>query len=139
MVVCERIEGSMPRDELINSLRRAVADNEGELVVERTERFRRQEDQQLRQDQDQAFEESLAADKEKQRKKEEDRRRAEQLVREEEEEQRMEEARKEVSRSRCWSAIIYVSLFLQANLHAQLLLSRKLCHKSMFGDKSLHI
>ncbi len=96
MVVCERVEGARPLADLVGLLRRAVSDNEGELVVERTERLRRQEDQQLRQAQDQAFEESLAADKEKQRKRDEDMRKAEELARKEEEEQMREERKKEV-------------------------------------------
>ena len=97
MVVCERIEGTLTLDEFISRLRLAVADNEGELVVERTERFRREEDKKLRESQDQAFEESLAADRAKQQRLEEDLQRAEQLVEQEEEEQRREEAMKEVS------------------------------------------
>lgn len=102
MVVCERFEGALPLDEFIGRLRQAVADNEGELVVERTERYRRQEDQQLRESQDQAFEESLAADRAKQRKRDEDMQRAEQLVAEEEEEQRREEVKKEVRQWNEW-------------------------------------
>ena len=96
MVVCERIEGALSLDEFIERLRTSVADNEAELVVERTNRYRRQEDQQLRESQDQAFEESLAADREKQRRRDEDMWRAKQLAEEEEEEQRREEVMKEV-------------------------------------------
>ena len=74
-----------------------MADNEGELVVERTERLRRLEDQQLRQAQDQAFQESLAADREKERQKEEDMFRAEELAREQRELQEQVEREKEVN------------------------------------------
>lgn len=96
LVVCERIEGILSLSELITRLRAAMTDNEGELVVERTERLRRQEDQQLRESQDQAFQESLAADREKERQREEDRSRAEELVQEQERIQRQQEKEKEV-------------------------------------------
>ena len=96
-MVCERIEGLIPRTEVIIRLRDAMMDNEGELVVERTERLRRQEDQQLREAQDQAFQESLAADREKERQRVEDQSRAEELVREQERIQREQEKEKEVS------------------------------------------
>ena len=62
LVVCERVEGAVPLDDLIRRLRSSMTDNEGELVVERTERLRRLEDQQLRMAQDQAFQESLEAE-----------------------------------------------------------------------------
>ncbi len=39
MVVCERVEGSVGREELVRRLERAIRDNEGELVVERNERL----------------------------------------------------------------------------------------------------
>jgi FAS-associated factor 2 len=74
-----------------------MVDNEGELVVERTERLRRQEDQQLREAQDQAYQESLAADREKERLRVEDQSRAEELAREQERLQREQEKEAEVS------------------------------------------
>ncbi len=94
--MCERIEGSLPADELVTRLRTAMIDNEGELVVERTERLRRLEDQQLREAQDQAFQESLAADQKKERQKEEDQSRVEVQAKREEELQRQQEREKEV-------------------------------------------
>lgn len=97
LVVCERIEGILSLSELTSRLRVAMTDNEGELVVERTERLRRQEDQQLRESQDEAFKESLAADREKERQRVEVRSRAEELVREQERLQREQEKEKEVS------------------------------------------
>lgn len=97
LIVCERIEGALPLAELLSRLRTSMIDNEGELVVERTERLRRREDQQLREDQDQAFEESLAADREKERRKEEDQNRAEKLAREQEELQEQQLKAKEVT------------------------------------------
>lgn len=96
LVVCERVEGALPLDELLNRLRTAMTDNEGELVVERTERLRRLEDQRLREAQDQAFQESLAADREKERQREEDQSRADRLAREQQEIQDQQKKAKEV-------------------------------------------
>ncbi len=39
MVVCERVEGTVGKEELIQRLERAIRENEGELVVERHERL----------------------------------------------------------------------------------------------------
>ena len=91
------MEGAVPLDDVIGRLRAAMLDNEGELVVERTERMRRLEDQQLRKAQDQAFQESLEADREKQRRKEEDQCRAEELAREQKRMQQEQEKEKAVS------------------------------------------
>ena len=96
-MVCERIEGTLPLPELITRLRTAMIDNESELVVERTERMRRLEDQRLREDQDQAFQESLAADREKERVRVESQSKAEELVREQEMLQQQQEKKKEVN------------------------------------------
>lgn len=105
LIVCERIEGAIPLTELLERLRTAMADNEGELVVERTERLRRLEDQQLRKAQDQAFQESLAADREKQRQREEDQSRADALAREQERLQQQQEREKEVRNYLCLSLL----------------------------------
>ena len=102
LVVCERVEGAAPLDDVIGRLRAAMLDNEGELVVERTERMRRLEDQQLRRAQDEAFQESLEADREKQRKKEEDQSRAEELAREQKRLQQEQEKEIAVSSSHSW-------------------------------------
>ena len=95
--MCERVEGAVPLDDLISRLRASMMDNEGELVVERTERMRRLEDQQLRKSQDEAFLESLEADREKERRREEDQSRVEELAREQQRLQQEEEKKKEVS------------------------------------------
>lgn len=108
LVVCERIEGVLPLPELIRRLQSAITDNEGELVVERTERFRRQETQQLREAQDQAFQESLAADRAKEKQREEDQSRAEALVREQErlkKQQEKEEEDFQVEKALCSSRL----------------------------------
>lgn len=65
--MCERVEGAVGVDNLLARLHAAITDNEGELVVERTERMRREEDQRLREAQDMAYQQSLAADREKER------------------------------------------------------------------------
>lgn len=59
-------------------------------------RFRRLADQQLRQDQDQAYEESLAADREKERKRMEAQQMEETKARQHREKEIKEEKRKEV-------------------------------------------
>ena len=65
--MCERVEGAVGVDDLLARLRAAITNNEGELVVERTERMRREDDQRLREAQDMAYQQSLAADREKER------------------------------------------------------------------------
>ena len=65
--MCERVEGALGVNDLLARLRTAITNNEGELVVERTERMRREEDQRLREAQDEAYQLSLAADREKER------------------------------------------------------------------------
>ena len=65
-------------------------------------RFRRQADQQLRQDQDQAYEESLAADREKERIRMEAQQRVETEARQHREKEIKEEKRKEVRYAMLW-------------------------------------
>lgn len=94
MVVCERVEGAVGVDELLARLRAAITNNEGELVVERTERMRREEDQRLREAQDMAYQQSLAADREKERLKMEAVEKEQAEVRQSQE-QELEEQKKE--------------------------------------------
>lgn len=94
MVVCERVEGALSVNDLVTQLRSAITDNEGELVVERTERMRREEDQRLREAQDEAYQLSLAADREKERLKVEAREKEQAELRQNEE-QELEQQRKE--------------------------------------------
>jgi FAS-associated factor 2 len=71
MTLVSRIEGPINAAELMIELTRVTAENEGELNVVRMEREQRAQNQLLRQQQDQAYMESLKADKEKARKKQE--------------------------------------------------------------------
>ena len=96
MVVCERIEGTILLDDLVTRLQNAITDHEGELVVERNERMRRSESQLLRKAQDQAYQESLAADKEKERLKAEEHLRRVSQVQEDEEKEREQQRKEEV-------------------------------------------
>ncbi len=97
MVVCERVEGTIGLDDLLARIQAAIADNEGELVVERTERARREEDQRLREAQDEAYQLSLAADREKERLRVEALEKEQAEVRQSQEQEREEQKKEEVS------------------------------------------
>ena len=97
MVVCERVEGTIGLDDLLARLQAAIADNEGELVVERTERMRREEDQRLREAQDEAYQLSLAADREKERLRAEALEKEQAEVRQNQEQELEEQKKEEVS------------------------------------------
>ena len=96
MVVCERVEGAIGLDDLLARLQAAIADNEGELVVERTERMRREEDQRLREAQDEAYQLSLAADREKERLRAEALEKEQAEVKQNQEQEREEQKKEEV-------------------------------------------
>ena len=84
MTLVTRIEGPISAGELMLQLSNLVADHEPELVAERAEREQRSQNQILRDQQDQAYEESLKVDREKARKKQEEeetKRKAEELER----------------------------------------------------------
>ncbi|XP_031572121.1 FAS-associated factor 2-like [Actinia tenebrosa] len=69
MTVVGRMEGIMPVDRYVSILAQLVADNEPALIAARVERQERSQTQTLRDEQDQAYHESLKADKEKERRK----------------------------------------------------------------------
>ena len=75
MVVVERFEGkeTLNRESLLTRLKRSIEENELSLITARLEREERNMTHLLRQEQDQAFLESLEVDKEKERKKQEER------------------------------------------------------------------
>ncbi|XP_076763801.1 fas-associated factor 2 [Xylocopa sonorina] len=86
MTIVGRMEGTPSTSELISRLQAIINQNEINLIQARQERAERSAAQSLRQQQDQAYEESLRADQEKDRKREEERRaREEQEAREKEE------------------------------------------------------
>ncbi|KAK9301245.1 hypothetical protein QLX08_006326 [Tetragonisca angustula] len=85
MTVVGRMEGTPSPSELIFRLQTIIDHNEINLIQARQERAERSAAQSLRQQQDQAYEESLRADQEKDRRREEERRaREEQEAREKE-------------------------------------------------------
>ena len=98
MVVCERVEGAVGLDDLLARLRAAISNNEGELVVERTERMRREDDQRIREAQDEAYQLSLAADREKERLRVEALEREQAEVRQNHEQELEEQKKEEVYR-----------------------------------------
>jgi len=67
-----RIEGETDPQIVIPRLHQGVADNEAFLVVARQDRLERSMTQTLRQQQDEAYLESLKADQEKEKRKQED-------------------------------------------------------------------
>lgn len=72
MTVVARIEGPIGPAELMQRVDRLISDNEAGLVAARADREERSFNQTLRQQQDEAYEESLRADREKARKKQEE-------------------------------------------------------------------
>ncbi|KAH9508367.1 FAS-associated factor 2 [Bulinus truncatus] len=92
MSVVARIEGSITgAQELVGRLEQVMTENESSLLAARAERAERSFNQSLRQQQDEAYLESLRADQEKEKKKREERERKE----EEERRQRLAEEEKE--------------------------------------------
>ncbi|XP_052249587.1 FAS-associated factor 2-like [Dreissena polymorpha] len=86
MTVVARIEGLIEPGYLINRLEVLMSDNESSLVAARADREERNFNQSLRQQQDEAYQESLRVDQEKERKKREEK---EQELRELEKQRRM--------------------------------------------------
>ncbi|GAB6018656.1 FAS-associated factor 2 [Chamberlinius hualienensis] len=87
MTVVARIEGAAQPQELIQRLQTALHDNEASLIAARAERHERTLNQTIRQQQDEAYLESLKADQEKDRKKlaeQQQREEAERLLKERE-------------------------------------------------------
>jgi len=72
MVLIRKFEGRQPIQVLLSELRKSIQDNESGLIAARLEREERSMNQLIRQQQDEAFAESLRADQEKDRKKQEE-------------------------------------------------------------------
>jgi FAS-associated factor 2 len=84
MTIVTKVEGPIPAAELLNGIGRVVAAEEPELVVARHEKEQRNQNQEIRKQQDEAFLESLRIDREKAKKKQEEeeaKRKAEELER----------------------------------------------------------
>ncbi|GLG96814.1 hypothetical protein R5R35_004929 [Gryllus longicercus] len=95
MTVVGRLEGPVEAIELIQRLQTIVRDNEAALVAARAERVERNFNQTLRQQQDQAYMESLLADQEKERRRCEERERLEGEARQQREREHQEQQRRE--------------------------------------------
>ncbi|XP_065343992.1 FAS-associated factor 2 isoform X1 [Cloeon dipterum] len=95
MTVVSRYEGHIQPEDLVPLLRTVVTENEASLVAVRAERNERSQTNLLRQQQDEAYQESLLADQEKERRKREQQQAIEEeqarLRAEEEERQRQKE------------------------------------------------
>lgn len=72
MTIVTKIQGPIPANKLIRGLRFVIDEQEPELIVARNERDERIQTQQIRQQQDEAFQESLRIDRERERKKKEE-------------------------------------------------------------------
>ncbi|XP_076361702.1 fas-associated factor 2 isoform X1 [Tachypleus tridentatus] len=95
MTVVARLEGPVEPTELIQRLQRIMNDNETSLVAARLDRQERSLNQTIREEQDQAYLESLRADQEKERIKKEEDERKEQQEREEHEKKLAEQFKKD--------------------------------------------
>lgn len=93
----KRIEGFVEPEEFLRRLRAIVSDNEAFLVAARADRQERSFNQILRQEQDEAYLESLKADKEKEEKKKRERQILEEQERHVQEEAQAELRKKDVS------------------------------------------
>ena len=100
MTVVGRIEGFIEPELLLRRLRSIVADNEAYLVVARADRDERSFTQALRQEQDQAYLESLKADQEKEEKKRRDRMLEEERLKEIAELEQAEQRKKDVNKKK---------------------------------------
>ncbi|XP_037074684.1 FAS-associated factor 2-like [Pollicipes pollicipes] len=95
MTVVGRLEGPCPPEVFLQRLQRIVSDNEASLVAARLERNERNLNQEIRQQQDVAYEESLRADQEKERRRQLERDRLEREERERCEQERQRQLHKE--------------------------------------------
>lgn len=97
MVIMGRFEGDCEADEFVRRLQAVVNENEIWLNQARTDRLERSFTQSLRQQQDEAYEESLRADEEKERQKQVVQDEIMRVRQAEEDERQAEEDRKNVS------------------------------------------
>ncbi|XP_071451650.1 FAS-associated factor 2 [Hetaerina americana] len=93
MTVVGRLEGAAGPQELIATLQELMSENEASLIAARADRNERSFTQTLRRQQDEAYEESLRADREKERRRKEERERIEEEMRLKEEAIREEQKR----------------------------------------------
>lgn len=95
MTVVGRLEGPMNAETLLQRLQTIVVDNEGCLIAARNDRMERSLNQTIRAQQDQAYEDSLQADREKERLKRMERERQQEEERQRRESERQEQLERE--------------------------------------------
>uniref|UniRef100_T1JCR2 UBX domain-containing protein n=1 Tax=Strigamia maritima TaxID=126957 RepID=T1JCR2_STRMM len=99
MTVVARIEGIMKPVELLTRLRQVLSENEGSLIAARADRHERNLNQTIRQQQDEAYLESLKADQEKEKRKREEQEKKEKIEQDVRDQQMAaERKREEISR-----------------------------------------
>nr|CAG4648812.1 EOG090X0B12 [Polyphemus pediculus] len=108
MTVVGRIEGFVGPQEFLERLRGIITDNEAFLVVARADREERSFTQALRQEQDQAYLESLRADQEKEEKKRRKKLLEEERIREVQEQLEAEQKKKDELIQRKIDAVNFV-------------------------------
>ncbi|RWS09369.1 FAS-associated factor 2-like protein [Dinothrombium tinctorium] len=95
MTVIKKFEGKTFVERLLSQMQQSIEDNEGSLVAARLERQERSLNHIIRQQQDEAYLESLKADQEKERKKQEEKRKQDEALKAQREREMCELNRKE--------------------------------------------
>ncbi|RWS24860.1 FAS-associated factor 2-like protein [Leptotrombidium deliense] len=95
MTVVKRFEGKTSVERLLSQMQQSIEDNEASLVAARLERQERSLNHIIRQQQDEAYLESLKADQEKERKKQEEQKKKDEEMKVQKEKERSEINRKE--------------------------------------------
>eukprot|EP01025_Chloroclados_australasicus_P012706 TRINITY_DN1597_c0_g2_i1.p2 TRINITY_DN1597_c0_g2~~TRINITY_DN1597_c0_g2_i1.p2 ORF type:complete len:501 (+),score=75.32 TRINITY_DN1597_c0_g2_i1:49-1503(+) len=122
LTLVTQIQGFVGADALLEALVQAVDMFEPRLVAERAEQQEREMARQLREEQDQAYQESLRLDREKAQKAEEKRRQEEEEIRkqqEEEQRKRLEMERQQKKREDFYNKIIQRRIQKQQQLTAE--------------------
>nr|CAG4645023.1 EOG090X0B12 [Leptodora kindtii] len=108
MTVVGRVEGFLPPDRFLQRVQAIVSDNEAFLIAVRADREERSFNQALRQEQDEAYQESLRADREKEEKRRLERQQQEELERQQIEKEQSEQRIKEELIQRKIDAVLLV-------------------------------
>ncbi|XP_046749059.1 FAS-associated factor 2 [Diprion similis] len=131
MTIVGRMEGSPTPSELIPRLQTIMENNEIGLIQARQDRAERSAAQSLRQQQDEAYEESLRADQEKDRRREEERRAKEEKEAKEKEELNAQE--REIQRIRQEKELTVKKVPLEPNLS-----NPNVCHLQIkLGERTI--
>lgn len=109
MTIVTKIQGPIPANKLIRGIRMLINEQEPELIVARNERDERVQTQQIRQQQDEAFQESLRIDRERERKKQEEKeaqRKAEEL-----EKKRIQDEENDLKVKFCFFFVNFIKIY----------------------------